>query len=680
MSGLQPVPAEDLPDSQSGQPVPDSDLPVDYGSGLEMAKTAVEQFLSGTTLGTSKVAETKLGITTPEAIAGRERTNPITSTLFNIGGAGTLIAGTGGLGGLVEGAGAATRIGVGALEGAGIGAINQANDEWSQNKALDAQKIVAAGGLGALLGGAGAGLAVALKPKTAPLAPVSPEAAEQAVGAAETVPAAAGPVADAPPEIKGVQPSSYQDIVSRVKDAKYAGNAIELPQKAVLEDALSRVEMSNPVNPLQLDSLGNQTARDAYSAFKETPGDVGAALGQYEAVQKNELVGKTLKAIRDISPGSEPTEDAVQGGKTAIDAFTNQYQNEQAALKPVFERLKDLPYQGNLTVDTISQMAKSVPRVADVFTFPEGELAIKPYKTSMGIDESTYKAVKQAVESLNDESTPDSFQKLWDIRKGLDQNVDALAQGQGPAEIRALKAGMMQQMEQSSGDPAIRDAFKRYAINQQQRQVIEKSFGASVGTPEFGAISKVKPEMIGDKIFGNTATTQAAKDILPQDQFNTILANWLSEAKAAATDKGAFSSNKFGSFLRRNQDALNVAFADRPEQLQRLKDLTTIMRILPDSPTINPSGTAKTLFRMVSGMKLHDMTWEGLLASIPQKAAAAVEKQIQMGELNKALAGEAVKNSATQSLQMNAAKMSGHLDKGIRALFSGAASTARKIP
>jgi hypothetical protein len=703
------VPDSDLPGiagpaPASGQPiaVPDSDLPVDYGTPVEMLKTAGEQALSGATLGFSKALETKgfpaLGIpaiTTPEAIAGREAANPITSTLANIGGGAGLILGTGGLGGIAGEIGTAGKIGIGALEGAGFGGINQATDDWSQNKALDAQKIAASAGLGALIGGAGAGIVEGLRARFTPLAKVAPGVASQAEDVASTNPSNLAPgtpvdgggvfqVADAPPQLKGAQPTSYQDIVDRVKDARFSGSAIELPQKAVLQDALSRIEMSNPVNPLQVDSLGNQTVRDTYNTFKETPGEAGEALQQNEALQKNELVGKAERTIKDISPGSEPVSDAVKGGQTAIDAFTNQYQNEQQALKPVFDNLKGLPYNGDLLGNTITRMVKAVPRVADVFDLTGGELDIKPYKTSMGIDESTYKAVKQAFESLQDQDVPDSFRKLWDIRKGLDQNIDVMAKGQAPAEIGAIKKSLMTQMEESSNNPTIRETFRRYAINEQQRQVIEKTFGASVGSPEFGAISKVKPEMIGDKIFGNTATVQAAKNILPKEQFNTILANWMSEARAAATDKGAFSSNKFGSFLRRNQDALNVAFSDNPAQLQRLRDLTTIMRILPDASPVNPSGTAKTLVRMISGMKLHDMTWEGLLASLPQKAVAAVEKRIQLGDLNKALAGETVKASATRSAQNGVAKTTSKLDSGIKELFSravisGAAGVARKM-
>lgn len=142
---------------------------------LEQAGTAFEQGLSGITGGLSKVAETHgipafgvpgiisraLGtggipaITTPEAIAAREAKYPITSTVSNIGGTAGLIAATGGLGGLAPGAGLAARVGLGALEGAGIGGVNTATDSWSQNKPLDAQKIAASAGLGAVLGGAG---------------------------------------------------------------------------------------------------------------------------------------------------------------------------------------------------------------------------------------------------------------------------------------------------------------------------------------------------------------------------------------------------------------------------------------------------------------------------------------------------------------------------------------------
>jgi ADP-Ribosyltransferase in polyvalent proteins len=649
-----------------------------YGSPTEMAKTALEQGLSGATLGASKVLETHgipaLGIpaiTTPEAIAGREAANPITSSVSNIAGTAGAILGTGGLGALGEGAGIAARVGLNALEGAGIGGISTANDDWSQNKALDAQKIAANAGLGSLLGGVGGVIGEAFKPKALTEVPTS--ISDQAASAADTAANASGPPVKVP-EVKGVQPSSYDDIVNRVKEAKVNGTAEPLPAQTELDDALSRIGMENPVNPLQRDSLASQEANDVYQTAKEAPGELGNNLKNYEALQKNELVNKTNSTLSDLSPSGEPISDAYQGGKQAIDAFTNQYQAERDSLSPLFQSLKTLPVQGELLPDSISRMTQAVPGIANMFDTAGDAINIRPYKTAWGIDKATYNAVKDAVNGLQDE--PNNLQTLWNVRKGLDQHIDVLAQGQAPQEIRSLKAALMDQMQDSTGNPNIRDAFRRYAINEQQRQVIEKSFGASVGTPEFGQISKVKPEMIGDKIFGNTATVQAAKNILPQNDFNSILANWLSEGKAAATDKGAFSANKFGSFLKRNQDALGIAFQDQPEALQRLKDLTTIMRILPDAPSINPSGTAKTLSRMILGHTpdLHNITWEGMLASIPKKIASEIGDRLKMNELNQYLSGQALKNSQQVSLKNHVFSVSDKIDKGVKALFAGSGS------
>ena len=302
-------------------------------------------------------------------------------------------------------------------------------------------------------------------------------------------------VKDAEP---GVQPTSMADMEARVAEAHKNGSVPDLPQKDVLADALSRGAMEYPVSPAQLDSIGNQNARNIYQTIRETPG-AGDTIKAYEGIQKNELVNKTEQAIKDLVPGHEPVSDAIKGGKEAIDAFGDQYQTEKNALKPIFEDLRKLPLEGDIKTDSISQMIKAVPKVANMIKIADDNINVIPYRTHMGIDRSTYNAVKETIESLQE--SKNDFESLWNIRKGLDQHIDPLAQGQGPSEIRALKAALMDQMQASSPSADVRDAFKRYAINEQERQVIEKNFGAPVGSPEFGAISKVKPEMIGDKIF-----------------------------------------------------------------------------------------------------------------------------------------------------------------------------------
>lgn len=141
---------------------------------LEQIGTGAEHVLNAGTLGLSGVVETHgipflhiPAITTPEARAARTAKYPITSGFGDVGGTAGLIGLTGGLGGgLAAEAGLAAKAGVGALEGAGIGAATSATDDWSNNKPLDAQKIVASAGIGGLLGTAGPAIVGAAKGAT----------------------------------------------------------------------------------------------------------------------------------------------------------------------------------------------------------------------------------------------------------------------------------------------------------------------------------------------------------------------------------------------------------------------------------------------------------------------------------------------------------------------------------
>lgn len=561
-----------------------------------------------------------------------------------------------------------------AIEGAAYGLGQTVSEHALGDPDLTAEKFASNVGHAALFGGAlGALFGAAKGGLEARSAKLMAGADKSVTEAAANLAPESSRVSDAP--YTGVTPTTYQEIADRVAAAKQQGKSIGLPEKQVLLEALGRVEMENPVNPLQIKSLEDESARLLYQSIKEMPGERGAVFRFDEAAQKQELVAKTEKAIADLAGKEQVTADAVEGGNKAIKAFTEQYQAEQEALKPIFKELKTRPLGSSedVTAGIIQKMSDAVPGVAKMISIEGADLSVLPYKTVWGIDKATYNAVKEVVESLK--TNPGDFESLRNIRRGLDQHVDVLAQGPAPAQIRALKASIMEFMQdavqQASPDIAVRDAFKRWAINEQERQVIEKVFGASVGSPEFGAISKIKPELIGDRIFANTASVQAAKNILPPEQFNAILANWLSEAKAAATDKGFFSSNKFGSFLKKNQDALNVAFAEQPKALQHLHDITTIARILPDAPSINPSGTAKTLISAIKHMmEGGEFSFEHMLSMIPKKLLEKLNAEKTFAQLEAELAGKSAAADSLSVLERTASKTTKNIQKGIAAIFS----------
>lgn len=672
--------------------VPDNQFEADeekHASPLEMYKAGVEAIERGATLGVSDLYRTKveapamkaLGlpdslVTTQQDLAGRKAGNPGLETAGNIIGGGVLLGATGGLGPLAEGLGTAAKIGSMAAEGAAFGGGNALSEYALGDPSLTASKAWQQIGMGALLGGS---LGVLSKGVEAGI-PALKNALKSVRGSSETaenLPVSSvvddAQVTSDAPQSKGVQPTTYQEIADRVKAARYTGESLDLPQKEILQDAISRVEMQNPVHPLQMDSLSNQQQRDAYKAAQEL-GSEGGALRDYESLQKNELNSKTDTAIKDLSPGAMPTPDAIEGGNRAIEHFTKQYQAEKKAIAPMFEKFKLTPIQTqNALPDLVSKMTDEVPGIAKMFDTDAADLSIKKYNSGMGIDKDVYNAVKESIEGIKENPEAD-FSTLQSIRNRLKQHVDIFAQGEGPAQIRSLGKAMMDYMQdavqESHPEMAVREAFKRYAINEQERAVIEKAFGASVGSPEFGALSKIKPEQIGDRIFANSASVNAVKQILEPKQFNELLANWISEAKAAATDKGAFSSNKFGSWMKRNQDALNTAFADSPQSLQRLKDLTTIMRILPDSASINPSGTAKTL---IAGLKgVHSVTdLAGAIGKIiKEKTVDEVNRQVALSNLNNQLAGKAANATLLSEIKNMASKTTDSINRGAKGIFS----------
>lgn len=698
-SEFKPDPPEFVPDTHPSAPaavgadfipdakfVPDSET---YGTPAQQAIAGIEGVARGATLGLSDVAERGLGISTPEAMAARQRENPWTSGLGTAAGAAGIGALTGGGSLVAEGLGGgalAGAVGLGA-EGAVFGAGNAVSEAALGDGQLNGEKLLSHMGWGAALGGAAGSVFGKLGAFS--------KGAEGAVDAAESAGAEAGALAE--PVLKGIETAenagpikSFADLEARNAKAQATGKSFDLPQKSVLAEAAARLpDLENPALPQQIDALSSKSHLDAYKILRESDSQVGKAVQNYEGLQKAELVSKIDNSIEALHPESAPVVDAVKAGHRAVEAFTEQYEAEKNALKPMFEELKkvDLGSSVDHVHPIIDKFAEAVPGVARMFGYGEDGLLNKvlPYDTKWGIDHDTYNAVKQAYKSLaiaGAEDAPATFQDLSNIRKGLSQNVNVLSQGQGPQEIRAIKAAMMSYIEDAVQEhlpeTPVRDVFKRWAVNEQQRGVIEKAFGAGVGTPEFGAISKIKPENISDNIFKNTATINAAKSILEPRVFDELLANHLAEQRAAVTRNGVFSSNKFATFLKNHQDSLGVAFAESPQNLQRLKDLTTFSTILPDSASVNPSGTAKTLMGMIKNLSVGDMALgamnpKAMIALIGKKAfdmlkESRLEKQA-IREFNNGLVSTAEKAAHLDATKRAIDAFNANLDRAAKAIF-----------
>lgn len=549
-----------------------------------------------------------------------------------------------------------------AAEGALYGTGETISEAALGDPSLNAQKVMnnigysalIAGGIGGVLGGTLAGLEGSYS-KIAPYFKKG-QAAQEIGKDAEA--GAASPQAFAA-EVPGI-PQSLADITAKVKQGGFDTFGNELTAKTALKDAVGNLEDLNyPVHNLQLQSLDNPRARDIYKTILESGSEEGQALKAYEGLQKNEAVGKTFQSIKNLAPEGI-TSDAVQAGDRAIDAFTHQYQTEKEALAPTFKKvdevgLNQLSDRGAL----LNKLEQSIPDSSKYIKLSDqGELSLEPYKASMPFSKNAYGAIQDLLEGANDKNL--TLGGLRNIRESMRDRINWLSAPRESSQISSLRKNLMDyledQVQKISPDLQVRDTFRRYAVNEQNRETIEKIFGGSISDKaQFG--KQIKSEDVLDKIFSNTNSIQAAKSILGDVEFKNILGNYLNLKAHGVTDlaKNGFSSNKFASFLRQKAPELQTAFSDNPQGLKRIQSLTDFMRILPDSPSVNPSGTAKTLniLEKLKGLKQNlEESKSGLLSFAAKKGIQALLDKTEGARLKNVmdaiLSGKTVEEAESQ--------------------------------
>lgn len=688
----QPVPPqfeETAPASAShaaSAPAWEDTQPLDqYGTPEQQTLAGVEGALRGGSLGISDLAETKLLGINPAEIRARRDANPWTSNLAAMGGGALTAALTGGGSLAAEGLGGGALAGAVGLgtEGAMFGAGNALSDYALGDPDLNAQKVMSHIGFGALMG-AGFGaifgkLGAFDTPVTSTLAKEAPEIADEAAPLmGYDTPKEAGPVKD------------YEDLQNRINQAQAKGLTFELPQMKVLIEAASRLpDLELPPLPQQIEALSSKGHLDDYRiTFREGDSDVARGVQNYEGGQKAELTSKTDQAIESLSPGVKPTTDEVQGGLRANEAFTEQYQEEKKALKPMFRALDRIDL-GPLRADIVPLMetlAEKIPSVARMFEYGEDGIvkSVAEFDPKWGLSRAAYNAVKGVFESLEEGAEePASFQDLVNLRGSMDEHVNVLAQDEGAAQIRGLKGAFMDYLQNLADDHIpdlnLRDTFKRWAINEQNRRIVERAFGASVGAQDLNTMPRNAAEDILGKIFRNSETVKAAKRLLPPQKFDELLASHLAIVRNKLTKNGVFSSNRFLNYLRQHAPELQEAFSHRPDILQRLRDLTTISTIIPDSASINPSGSAKTFMGLMKNLSIGDLgigvlSPKVLMGIIGKRAfdmlkdAHAEKSAVQ--QFNAGLMGKAAKQQGLQATQKLLDAVNANLDRGARSIFS----------
>lgn len=488
-----------------------------------------------------------------------------------------------------------------------------------------------------------------------------------------------------PGEIQGIStPTSMEEVARAAKQADHMGLDTSLPSKLALQKATELEGPTNfPVLPLQMESLDNPATDRLYRTIKQSDTADGMNLNKYESAQKAEGIQKIKNTVQEIAPGYHPTSDPVDGGNKLSSAFKDQYEAEQKAMIPEFEKFDKLQAASAVSAPEILQkLDSSLPGTAKYIEQGQKGYVLKPFDATLGISEDAHSQMKNIVKALNKDDL--TLGGIRNVRNVIDKSTDFTTNPGVAREIGSLRKGLMDVYQDGIQkiDPSleVRDTFKRYAINEDKRMALEDLLGGSLkgGKPPV-------PEKILDKLFSNTLTTQAAKDLLGS-KFNEALADHLSNKISQATNEAGkgFSSNKFSTAIngKSSGPVFREALKENPALLDKLNAITDKMRILPDAPLANPSGTSSTSDFMNAIHKIGSLT-QGGLGHIPSNILKTGLDQINQIRnraavneiLSKQVEQKAAKYTVLANMEKAAQKTTQNIQSSVKKVFDFASKS-----
>lgn len=638
---------------------------VKYGTGLgNELKAGAAAAARGLTLGVSDAALTQFGVTTPETLAGLKKYNPDTSFLSEVAGniapalltggesavakaASMTPAGLAAKGGVaatkylekalgveatesVAGQIAKTAIAHGAgsaLEGAAFGAGQGLSESVLGDPEHVGENMLAGMGMGALIGaGLGTGFGVVGGGAKA----IMGARASKAMTEAALGDAALEKAAQVAPENVNM-PGSISEMDKKLAESKWAGfDPSEITAAPRLKEALVIAgPLEHPLIPEQIQAVESKPAFDRYRALKET--EIGEKLSQWEAAQKRELKGRLDFETANLSPNKQVTYNPVEAGNQLLDEFKSSYEATKKAEGKIFNQFDELAPNARIDgVDVMGKFSEAIPEFDGLVKIdPEGNTSLRSYSPKLGISRNVYDGIKDVFDGVTSEGGA-TIAELRHLRSTLRDRVNILASPRDAAMIGRLQKSLLDvietKFEELAPNSGIREAFKNYAVNEGERELLEKVLGGSLND-KASILKQIKPEEVGDKIFRNTNTIKAARAVLAPDVYDKLLANYIAENIEKYTDRAAngFSSRKFASWLKRDEVTLRQAMEHKPDLYEKLSALTDIMKILPDAPPVNPSGTAKTIFNL-SEILSHGVT------GVPGKILEVAKGKIESAE------------------------------------------------
>ena len=413
-------------------------------------------------------------------------------------------------------------------------------------------------------------------------------------------------------------PQTFEEIAKKVEDSKAKGMSTDLGSKKEVERVENTLsDLEHKILPAQKAAYNDKNSYDILKTFRELPSPEAKALTDYEMLQKGEAAKKLNDEVTKLHP--DPAPDITTAGERASKVALDRYNEMRDAAGEVFDKFH------GVSVNPEEHMAQLTDRIGNAVPALKpyikiepggmgglpGKATLLPYNSKMGISQNAYNLLGKVIADLNDgrATVPEMQAQREFLRNGVDPlSKDAVTVNR----VRKAMLDHIQDVIESKAPElkgVVRPTFKHYAINEQRLDEMEKTLGGSLN--DHASFTKaVKPERVVERIFSNTNSVKLAKETFGKEEFNKVLGDYLNHLVRKASDKGSLSSQKLSSLLKSNDPVLREAFKENPQALTRLQSLTDFMRLVPDAPTPNPSGSGKTIFNLnrMTGLLTHPVS------------------------------------------------------------------------
>lgn len=336
--------------------------------------------------------------------------------------------------------------------------------------------------------------------------------------------------------------------------------------------------------------------------FENLPTEDAKKIAAYNQSIVDESASKLRQTVNDIGGGFEPR-PLGDAGDDFISVVKDKYNAEKDALAPAFEKLsktraKLSPDESRGLIIGIGENSK----IGKLITQNEetGRLALKKNTPRSGISDSEHSVLSRVIDDMNDGM---SFKEIQDTRDFLRKQIDPTNPSATSeiGKVRSILLGQMEELAAKSG-PDVGETFKRYAINERQREAIEKIIGGKVESID--TLYNANPDRVVKKVFSNPNHADIVREYVGPEKFQEMVASYIDSGLGKAFDQArGFNPSTARNWINKNRSFLEkYAGPEVQSRLSALADYGYYGKRFLDE--VNPSGTAASLKEMLEPKSL----------------------------------------------------------------------------